>query len=53
MVTFFIVYATAKAEGRLDTLEGTQEALDNLTASNMANVGLVFPIGLAAFLLAS
>lgn len=53
MVTFFVVYGTAKSEGRLDGLEDTQEALDNLTASNMANVGLVFPIGLGAYLLAT
>jgi Ca2+/Na+ antiporter len=53
MVTFFAVYGTAKREGRLDELEDTQEVLDNLTASNMANVGIVFPIGLGAYLLAS
>ena len=29
------------------------EVLDNLTGSNMANVGVVYPIGLAAFLLGS
>lgn len=53
MVTFFAVYATAKREGKLGQLEDTQEALDNLTASNMANVGIVYPLGLAAFLIAS
>ena len=49
MVTFFAVYATAKREGKLELLEDTQEALDNLAASNMANAGLIYPLGLAAF----
>ncbi len=53
MVSFFAVYATASKEGKLDSLSDTQEALDNLTGSNMANVGVVYPIGLAAFLLVS
>ena len=53
MVTFFAVYATASREGRLQSLDDTQEALDNLTGSNMANVGVVYPIGLFAFLLGS
>jgi len=53
MVTFFTVYATSKREGKLDQLEDTQEALDNLTASNMANVGLIYPLGLAAYLVAN
>ncbi len=50
MVTFFAVYAAARAAGELDGLADTQEALDNLTASNMANVGLIYPIGLAIYL---
>lgn len=53
MVSFFAVYASAKREGKLDELNDTQEALDNLTGSNMANVGIVYPIGLAAYLIAS
>jgi hypothetical protein len=53
LVTFFAVYATARREGKLQNLSDTQEALDNLTGSNMANVGVVYPIGLAAFLLGS
>jgi Ca2+/Na+ antiporter len=51
MVSFFAVYAAAKREGRQHELNDTQEALDNLTGSNMANVGIVYPIGLLAFLL--
>ncbi|TWT98658.1 hypothetical protein [Stieleria varia] len=53
MVSFFAVYATSKKEGQLHGLRDTQEALDNLTGSNMANVGIVYPIGLAAFLIAA
>jgi Ca2+/Na+ antiporter len=53
MVSFFAVYGAAKREGKLQDLNDTQEALDNLTGSNMANVGIAYPIGLLAFLLAS
>ena len=53
MVTFFAVYAASSREGRLQELNDTQEALDNLAGSNMANVGIVYPIGLLAFLLGS
>lgn len=51
MVTFFAVYATAQRAGRLGGLEDTQEVLDNLTSSNMANVGLIYPTGLAIYLI--
>ncbi len=53
VVTFFTVYATSKREGRLHLLEDTQEVLDNLAASNMANTGLIYPMGLAVFLVVS
>ncbi|MCA9137516.1 MAG: hypothetical protein KDB00_12180 [Planctomycetales bacterium] len=53
MVSFFAVYAASKREGRQSDLNDTQEALDNLTGSNMANVGIVYPLGLLAFLLAT
>jgi len=53
VVTFFAVYATARREGNDHLLEDTQEVLDNLAASNMANTGLVYPVGLAVFLLAT
>jgi len=53
MVSFFAVYASASREGKLQDLSDTQEALDNLTGSNMANVGVVYPVGLLAFLLGS
>ena len=53
MVSFFAVYATAAREGKFQDLNDTQEVLDNLTGSNMANVGVVYPLGLLAFLLGS
>lgn len=53
MVTFFAVYAAARREGRSRDLNDTQEVLDNLTGSNMANAGIIYPVGLLAFLLAS
>lgn len=53
MVTFFAVYSAATKEGTAELLEDTQEALDNLASSNMANAGLIYPIGLAVFLIAA
>lgn len=53
MVTFFAIYATAHREGKLWGLADTQESLDNLTGSNMSNVGIVYPLGLLAFLIGS
>ena len=51
LISFFAVYQSAKASGKLQELADTQEALDNLTSSNMSNVGVVYPAGLAAFLI--
>ncbi len=51
MTSFFHTYAAAKRRNELHLLSDTQEALDNLTASNMANLGLIYPFGLAVFLL--
>ena len=51
MVTFFAIYSLAKKEGRSHLKEDTQEALDNLAASNMANTGLIYPLGLTVYLL--
>lgn len=53
MVSFFAVYATARKEDQSHKLNDTQEALDNLTGSNMANVGIVYPLGLLAYLLSA
>ena len=47
VITFFSVYGRARAAGKLESLADTQEVLDNLTASNMANVGVVYPVGVA------
>ena len=52
-VSFFAVFAASSQAGRLEDLNDTQEALDNLTGSNMANVGFVYPVGLLAYLLAT
>jgi Ca2+/Na+ antiporter len=52
LVSFFAIYAASKRAGKSHSLNDTQEALDNLTGSNMANVSIVYPIGLAAYLLA-
>lgn len=50
-VTFFAVYGNARKAGRPENVEETQEVLDNLTASNMSNSALIYPVGLAIFLL--
>jgi Ca2+/Na+ antiporter len=51
MVTFFAIYSQARKQGTSHLGEDTQEALDNLAASNMANTGLIYPLGLTVFLL--
>ena len=53
MVTFFAVYSTAKKESTIDGKSDTQECLDNLAGSNMSNVGVVYPLGLLAYLIGS
>ena len=52
-VSFFAIYQASRRVGKLQELNDTQEALDNLTGSNMANVGFVYPVGLLTFLLVS
>ena len=51
MVSFFAIYAVAWGDGKLKGLNDTQEILDNLIGSNMANVGVVYPLSLLAFLI--
>jgi Ca2+/Na+ antiporter len=51
MVTFYAIYSAARRQGTSHLGEDTQEALDNLAASNMSNTGLVYPLGLSVFLL--
>jgi len=52
MTSFFAIYASSKRKGTLALELDTQEALDNLTASNMSNLGIVYPLGILVFLLA-
>ncbi|HIG53157.1 MAG TPA: hypothetical protein EYQ18_04065 [Candidatus Handelsmanbacteria bacterium] len=51
LTTFFKVYSAAKKKGTLGGTDDTQEVLDNLTGSNMSNVGIIYPIALLTFLL--
>jgi Ca2+/Na+ antiporter len=50
MTTFFVVFAAAR--GQADGREATERSLDNLVASNMSNIGLVYPIAIIAYLVA-
>ena len=50
MTSFYAVFALAK--GRASD-ESCQQNLDNLAASNLSNVGLIYPIGIIVFLIAS
>ncbi len=51
VVTFFSVFARSRRKEGEDTVDDTQEVLDNLAASNMSNTGLIYPIGLTVYLL--
>lgn len=53
MISFFAVYSRSRKVDKLHQIEDTQEVLDNLTGSNMANTGFVYPLGLLAFLVGS
>jgi len=48
LTSFYAVFALAKERGGD---ESCQQNLDNLAASNMSNVGLIYPIGIIVFLL--
>jgi len=48
LTTFFAVFSVGR-KGEDDT--DVQQNLDNLAASNMSNVGLIYPIGIAVFLI--
>lgn len=50
-VTFFLVFSTDRVVGTGGRQSQMQELLDNLAASNMSNSGLIYPLGLAVFLL--
>ncbi len=49
LTTFFAVFAAAKKRGEKSDAS-VQANLDNLAASNMSNLGLIFPIGITVFL---
>ena len=51
LTTFFNVFSVAKEKGTIGGTNDTQEVLDNLTGSNMSNVGIIYPIALLVFLL--
>ena len=50
LTSFFSIYASSREKGRLDEIEDTQEALDNLAASNMSNLGVIYPLGIFVYL---
>lgn len=50
MTTFFAVFGDARRRG--ETSDASMQAnLDNLVASNMSNLGIIFPIGITVFLI--
>jgi cation:H+ antiporter len=48
LTTFFAVFSAGQQSSNDDDC---QEALDNLAASNMSNLGLIYPTGIVVFLL--
>lgn len=50
MTSFFEIYRLEKRRGRLHLLHDTQEGLDALVASNMANLGIILPVGTLIYL---
>ena len=50
MTSFYAVFAAAKGSHDDDDC---QQNLDNLAASNMSNVGLIYPIGIVVFILST
>ena len=48
LTSFYAVFAASKAS---EDDEDCQQNLDNLAASNMSNVGLIYPLGILVFLL--
>jgi cation:H+ antiporter len=51
MTAFFAVFSSAKDAIDVDDDTDCQENLDSLAASNMSNLGLIYPMGVAVFLL--
>ena len=51
MTAFFAVFASGAVEAAQGDDTDCQENLDSLAASNMTNLGVIYPIGIAVFLL--
>jgi Ca2+/Na+ antiporter len=51
--SFIEIYRIHKPENTPEHIKDTQEALDALVASNLANLGLILPIGMIVYLLVS
>lgn len=51
LASFFEIFRMHKKRGTLSLTDDMQEALDTLVASNLANLGIVLPIGLFIFIL--
>lgn len=51
MTAFFAVFASATTDMAEGDDTDCQENLDSLAASNMSNLGLIYPIGIAVFLM--
>jgi len=51
MTAFFAVFSSAVGEMAEGDDTDCQENLDSLAASNMSNLGLIYPIGIAVFLM--
>ncbi len=49
LTSFFDLYGRSKGHGETKRLDATQVNLDTLVSSNMANIGLIYPLGLVAF----
>ena len=52
-VTFFTVFSEKRSGSGVNPKAQMQELLDNLSASNMSNSALIYPIGLGLYLLGS
>jgi len=53
LTSFIEIYRIHKPKDSPQHIEDTQEALDALVASNIANLGLILPIGMIVYLLVS
>lgn len=49
LTSFFELYGRSTGQGETRRLDATQANLDTLVSSNMANIGLIYPLGLVAF----